>query len=74
MAELTVLESKLGEVIGLAMAAQGATEKIGKLTREEGDEELVAVLERMRAEAAETEERGTEVAGEYEGKKTAILE
>ena len=26
MAELTVLESKLGEVTGLAMAAQGATE------------------------------------------------
>ena len=33
MAELTVLESKLGEVTGLAMAAQGATEKISKLVR-----------------------------------------
>ena len=74
MAELTVLESKLGEVIGLAMAAQGATEKIGKLVKEEGDDDLAAVLDRMHKEAAETEERGTEVAGEYEGKKTAILE
>ena len=74
MAELTVLESKLGEVIGLAMAAQGATEKIGKLVKEEGDDDLVAVLDRMHKEAAETEERGTDVAGEYEGKKTAILD
>ena len=74
MAELTVLESKLGEVTGLAMAAQGATDKVAKLAREEGEDELVAVLERMHQEAAETEERCTEVAGEFEGKKTAILE
>ena len=31
MAELTNLESKLSEVIGLAMAAQGATDKVKKL-------------------------------------------
>src|ERR1051326_7005517 len=74
MAELTVLESKLGEVIGLAMAAQGASDKISKLVEEEGDQDLLQVLDRMKQEAAETEERGTEVAGEYEGKKTAILE
>ena len=74
MAELTVLESKLGEVTGLAMAAQGATEKVAKLARDEGEDELVQVLERMRQEAAETEERCTEVAGDFEGKKTAILE
>ena len=35
MAELTVLEEKLAEVIGLAMAAQGATEKIESLTEDE---------------------------------------
>jgi len=74
MAELTVLESKLGEVTGLAMAAQGATDKVAKLAREEGEDELVSVLERMHQEAAETEERCTEVAGEFEGKKTAILD
>ena len=28
MAELTTLESKLGEVVGLAMAAQEATQKV----------------------------------------------
>jgi hypothetical protein len=71
MAELTVLESKLGEVIGLAMAAQVATRKVAGLVEDDG---LRRTLERMRTEAKETERRGTEVAGEYEGKKTAILE
>jgi hypothetical protein len=75
MAELTALESKIGEVLGLAMAAQGATEKVGKLVNEEGDhEDLGAVLQRMHEEARETEERTTELAGSVEGKKTAILE
>jgi len=72
MAELTNLESKLGEVIGLAMAAQGATEKVSKLDDLDGD--LEKALDRMRAEAKQAEERGTEVAGSFEGKKTAILE
>ena len=74
MAELTVLESKLGEVMGLAMAAQGATEKIAKLVEEEGDDELLRTLERMRQEASETEERCLDRAGEFDGKKTAIVE
>jgi hypothetical protein len=74
MAELTVLESKLGEVMGLAMAAQGATEKIGKLVEEEGHADLVRTLERMREEAVETEERCLERAEELDGKKTAVLE
>ena len=71
MAELTALESKLGEVLGLAMAAQGATEKVAGMTM---DEELKQQLQRMKQEAAETEERTTELAGRLEGKKTAILE
>jgi hypothetical protein len=74
MAELTVLESKIGEVMGLAMAAQGATDKISKLVEEEGDQELLQVLDRMKQEAAETEERCVERAEEFDGKKTAILE
>jgi hypothetical protein len=74
MAELTVLESKLGEVMGLAMAAQGATEKVGGLAAKEGETELARILERMRDEAAETEERCLECADDLEGKKTAILE
>jgi hypothetical protein len=74
MAELTVLESKLGEVLGLAMAAQGATDKVKGLVAKEGDGELVQTLERMHEEAAETEERCTDRADEFDGKKTAILE
>ena len=72
MAELTNLESKLGEVIGLAMAAQGATQKVSKL--DEIDDDLGHELERMQSEAKEAEERATEVAGSFEGKKTAILD
>jgi hypothetical protein len=72
VAELTNLETKLGEVLGLAMAAQGATGKVKKLPELEDD--LAQTLDRMRAEAKEAEERATEVAGSFEGKKTAILE
>jgi hypothetical protein len=71
MADLTNLESKLGEVIGLAQAAQDAGKKVAALTE---DEQLVQTLERMRSEAAEAEERSTEVASTFEGKKTAILD
>jgi hypothetical protein len=72
MAQLTNLESKLGEVIGLAMAAQGATQKVSKLDDLDGD--LEQELKRMQSEAKAAEERATEVAGSFEGKKTAILE
>ena len=34
MAELTALESKIGEVLGLAMAAQDATQKVTKLVED----------------------------------------
>lgn len=73
MAELTKLESKLGEVLGLAMAAQAATTKVRGML---GDDEhsLGEKLDRMHREAAETEERCTALAGEFERKKTAILE
>ena len=73
MAELTNLESKLGEVTGLAMAAQVATGKVIKLADGE-DSSLVDALEKMRAEAKETERRCTDLAGTFDGKKTAILE
>src|SRR5256885_11362668 len=71
MAELTNIESKVGEVLGLAQAAQGATDKVAGMTM---DEDLKQQLQRMKQEAAETEERTTELAGQLEGKKTAILE
>ena len=71
MAELTNLEAKIAEVIGLAQAAQGATEKVEKLVDDDG---LKQKLQQMREEAIETEERTTTVAEDLDGKKTAILE
>jgi len=75
MADLTAIESKIGEVLGLAMAAQDATQKVTKLVEEEGEhEDLQQTLQRMAEEAKETEERTTQLASELDGKKTAILE
>jgi hypothetical protein len=71
MAELTVWETKLAEVLGLAQAAQGAGTKVSNLVE---DEQLKTELERMTEEAAETEERCTQLAEGLDGKKTAILE
>jgi len=71
MAELTTLEEKLAEVTGLAMAAQGATDKVSGLVE---DDELKQTLQRMNAEAKETEERCTQLAEELDGKKTAVLD
>src|SRR3954451_9859583 len=73
MAELSNLESKLGEVLGLAQAAKGATDTVKGMFDGESSE-LVASLERMHEEAAETEEPCTEVVSSFDGKKTAILE
>ena len=71
MAELTTLEEKLGEVTGLAMAAQGAVDKISGLVE---DNDLKQTLERMAREARETEERCTQLAEDLDGKKTAVLD
>ena len=71
MAELTELEEKLAEVMGLAQAAQGLTKKVGGMVE---DERLAGMLDRMGEEAAETEERCTQLADELDGKKTALQE
>ncbi len=71
MAELTHMEEKLAEVLGLAQAAQAATDKVATLDEAEP---LKAMLEQMNEEATETEERATGVAEGIDGKKTAILE
>lgn len=71
MAQLTQLEEKLGEVMGLAQAAQTATGKVAKLV---DDDQVVGVLERMRDEAAEAEQRCEQLAEELDGKKTALQE
>src|SRR3954449_3502530 len=71
MAELTTLEEKLAEVLGLAQAAQGATEKVEGLVDDDG---IAGTLRQMREEAEETERRCTDLADARDGKKTAILE
>jgi hypothetical protein len=71
MAELTTIEEKLAEVLGLAQASKTTTEKVESLLE---NEELVTALRTMRDEAEETERRCTELASERDGKKTAILE
>jgi len=68
--ELTNLETKLGEVIGLAMAAQGGVDKISKLVT---DRELKRQLKTMKAEAADAEKSSTAIAASIAGKKGAIL-
>ena len=71
MAELTNLENKLGEVLGLAQAAQKTTKKVGSLVE---DKTVKSQLDQMHKEAAETERRATEIASHRDGKKTAIEE
>ncbi len=73
MAELTTLDEKLGEVIGLAMAAKGATDKVEKLL---DDESCIRTVQRMHDDAAKVEQMGTELISgdEFHGKKTAILD
>ncbi len=69
MAELTPLDEKLGEVLGLAQAATQVTDKVAKLAEDDDTREL---LERMSAEAKETAERAAQVADGRDGRKTAI--
>jgi hypothetical protein len=72
MADLTTLEEKLAEVTGLAAAAQDVTKKVEGMLDDDSD--LLTAVRKMGEESAETERRCTELAGEREGKKTAILD
>ena len=73
MATLTVLESKIAEVLGLAMAAQDTTRVVrGMLGRDHAP--LAQRLENARKEARETQSRCPALAGSFKGKKTAILD
>ena len=69
MADLTPLDEKLGEVLGLAQAAQDATKKVSSM---EGADDFESKLERMHEQAAETERRTGALVDALEGKKTAI--
>jgi hypothetical protein len=72
MAQITQLDSKLAEVLGLAQAAQQVTKKVARLAKADGETELVTLLDRMGAEAKETEKRCKAAAEKRDGKKTAI--
>jgi hypothetical protein len=69
MADLTPLDEKLAEVLGLAQAAQTAAETVAKM---EDAENFSSALSRMREQAAETERRTDELIDGLDGKKTAI--
>ena len=71
MAELTPIDEKLAEVLGLAQASQDTVSKVLKLCE---DEQVVETLGRMREEARETQERSEAIAAELDGKKTAVEE
>jgi len=73
MAELTHLDDKLGEVLGLARAAQDAATKVRTLCADDASD-LIPELERMLREAEETESRTETVVAGRDGKKTAIEE
>jgi hypothetical protein len=71
MAELTPLDEKLGEVLGLAQAAQDTASKVAGM---EGAESFEEQLGQLKDEAAETERRVGELVDSLEGRKTAIRE
>ena len=71
MADLTPLEEKLAEVLGLAQAAQDATAKVARM---EGADPFRDRLEEMGREAAEVEQRTGAHVDSLEGRKTAIRE
>jgi predicted transcriptional regulator len=72
MPDLTTLDEKLAEVLGLAQAAQVATKKVATLARQEKETELLELLSRMGDDAAQVEQRCDDAAGTREGMKTAI--
>jgi hypothetical protein len=49
MADLTNVETTLGEFTGSAMAAQATTEKVLKLAQQDGESQLEAKLQQMHA-------------------------
>jgi uncharacterized phage infection (PIP) family protein YhgE len=71
MADLTPLDEKLAEVLGLAQAAQTVAETVAKM---EDAESYEGDLSAMQQQAAETEQRTDALIDGLEGKKTAIRE
>jgi hypothetical protein len=71
MADLTSLDEKLAEVLGLSQAAQVATVTVSKM---EGAEDFQDQLMEMHRQAEETERRTDAVIDTIDGRKTAIRE
>lgn len=71
MTDLTPLDEKLGEVPGLAQAAQTVTETVSKM---DGAGAFRDELESMSRQAEETERRTGALVDGLEGRKTAIRE
>jgi hypothetical protein len=71
MADVTALEEKLGEVIGLAEAAQEAVAKVISLPESDSQSDL---LERLKEESEETAKRGREVVERRDGDSDGLLE
>jgi hypothetical protein len=69
MAEITPLDEKLAEVLGLAQAAQKATEHVAQMEDADAFKDQLA---RMGDEAAETERRTDSLIDSFDGRKTAI--
>jgi hypothetical protein len=71
MADVTPLEEKLGEVIGLAEAAQAATDKVTSLPEADSQSDL---LDRLKQESEETAKRGREAAEQRDGDTDGVFE
>ncbi len=71
MAELTVLETQAGRGDRPCTGRAGNRREVSGLL---DDNDLRSELDRMQKEAEETERRGTELAENLDGKKTAILD
>jgi|tagenome__1003787_1003787.scaffolds.fasta_scaffold20783025_2 hypothetical protein len=71
MAELTTLESSIGQVLGLAMASQTASERVAELAGEEP--ELVNLVTDICAEAVETQVRCMAVVSRIKSRKAAVM-
>jgi hypothetical protein len=73
MANLRNVDEKLAEVLGLALAATGAAQKIEKLVEDDEPKQLLA---QMREEAQETARRCEAALDDsaFDGRKTAITE
>lgn len=71
MADLTPLDEKLAEVLGLAQAAQGAAQTVAKM---EDADAFAEALAQMGEEAGETARRTDALIDGLDGRKTAIRE